>query len=170
MILHQRLRLIYLLFLRPVLKLLRQRASLCMMVLRGVIRCCVLEVCPYVSSCVVGVHAYHGLYQKLGFALLGLTIILTRASQKPLLLASIWGLPRGRGWRGSGFITLLSSSRGGRRRAALPPERAQVKTGGPPPIRSDLHPNGIPGLAGRDAIRVDKANAVYAFCVSTCLY
>ena len=48
--------------------------------------------------------------------------------------------------------------------------RAREKPGGPPPLRTDQHPDGIPGLAGRDAVRVAKANAVYAFCVNTCLY
>ena len=48
--------------------------------------------------------------------------------------------------------------------------RAREKPGGPPPLRTDLQPDGISGLSGRDAIRVAKANAVYAFCASTCLY
>ena len=33
----------------------------------------------------------------------------------------------------------------------------------PKPVRSDFHPNGIPGLVGTDFIRVSKSNVLYAF-------
>ena len=33
--------------------------------------------------------------------------------------------------------------------------------GGPPPLRSDLHPDGVPSLSGLDLIRVTQANLLY---------
>ena len=41
--------------------------------------------------------------------------------------------------------------------------RAREKEDGPPPLRSDAHPEGLPGLGPQDQKRVDKANAIYLF-------
>ena len=40
--------------------------------------------------------------------------------------------------------------------------------GGPPPLRSEQHPQGLPGLSPQDRKRVDAANAIYLFVVDVC--
>ena len=39
--------------------------------------------------------------------------------------------------------------------------RARELPNGPPPLRSELHPGGLPGLQGLDKVRVEAANAMY---------
>ena len=41
--------------------------------------------------------------------------------------------------------------------------RARERPGGPPPLRSDFYPEGFPNLTGRHKVRVEAANAIYAF-------
>ena len=42
--------------------------------------------------------------------------------------------------------------------------RAREIPGGPPPLRTDNYPDGLPGLSGISASRVASANSLYAFC------
>ena len=44
--------------------------------------------------------------------------------------------------------------------------RAREKAPGPPPLRSDAHPNGLPHLSQRDRERVEEANASYRAMVN----
>ena len=48
--------------------------------------------------------------------------------------------------------------------------RARERPDGPPPLRSDAHPQGLPNLSPVDQARVDKANAVYLFCSEVAEY
>ena len=48
--------------------------------------------------------------------------------------------------------------------------RAREKPGGPPPLRDGQFPEGFPHLAGKDKLRVDKANIIYAFCAAVSDY
>ena len=42
----------------------------------------------------------------------------------------------------------------------------RIRNGGPPPLRSEAYPDGLPHLRGVDAERVASANALYAFLAS----
>ena len=46
--------------------------------------------------------------------------------------------------------------------------RARELGNGPPPLRSDAHPESLPTLSKRDQARVNEANAAY-FCLQDCL-
>ena len=47
--------------------------------------------------------------------------------------------------------------------------RARERPNGPPPLRSDEFPHGLPTLGGTDLLRVDAANAIYRFVSAFCL-
>ena len=48
--------------------------------------------------------------------------------------------------------------------------RAREMPSGPPPLRSETHPAGLPGLQGLDKVRVEAANAIYSCCALAAAY